>query len=142
MGVPAPYGYADKAFWAYIDALKTRMVTHSSATSFTCTQGTFRAFRARLAPQDALAFANVLPATLRAIFVADWDITEPVKPWADRATLTAEVKALRRHHNFAPDTVIADVAWALHQVVERDAFARVLDRLPREARAFWDVPGA
>lgn len=139
MGVPATYGYADKAFWAYIEALKSRMATHSSAVCYTCTQGTFRAFRARLAPGDALQFANVLPATLRALFVADWNVTAQIAPWADRAALTAEVQALRQHHNFAPDTVIADVAWALRQVVEHDAFARVLAELPEEAGLFWAI---
>ena len=64
-------------------------------------QGVLYAFRARLDLKEAVRFAGELPAVLRAIFVADWDTDEPVRPFVDRDTLTAEVRALRVDHNFS-----------------------------------------
>ncbi|MCD7061276.1 DUF2267 domain-containing protein [Pelagibacterium xiamenense] len=139
MGVPAEYSYASEQFRTYLDALRGRLATHSSAVAYTCTDGVFRVFRARLEPQNGLKFANALPAVLRAIFVADWDIAAPRRAWADRQSLTLEIQSVRQHHNFAPDTVISDVAWALRQIAEPRAFERTLSELPPEAHAFWTV---
>lgn len=80
---------------------------------------------------------GVLPPVLRAIFVADWDTAEPRRPFADRAAMTAEVQDLRRHHNFAPASAIADVAAALRRNMDADKLDRVLATLPDGAADFW-----
>ena len=87
-------------------------------------------------PQQALDFAAVLPAIPRALFVQDWTLAEP-QPWADRAAILAEVKALRRHHNFAPDSAIEAVSCAVHRVVRPDLLRCALQRIGPEALAFW-----
>jgi uncharacterized protein (DUF2267 family) len=51
--------------------------------------------------------------------------------------MTHEAQALRKDHNFAPDTCIEDVAAALRQNTDRDAFDRVLASLPKGAVDFW-----
>jgi uncharacterized protein (DUF2267 family) len=89
---------------------------------------------------DALVFAGALPPVLRAMFVADWDAKAAVLPFADRAALTAEVRALRADHNFAPDTVIADVVACVRIVADPVAFAAALARLPAPAVEFWSDP--
>jgi uncharacterized protein (DUF2267 family) len=48
-----------------------------------------------------------------------------------------EVRALRADHNFAPETVIQDVARALRRHVDEAAFDRVLESLPSGASEFW-----
>jgi len=100
-----------------------------------------KTFRAHLALHDAIRFADVLPPVLRAIFVSGWDPEQPPRPFGTREELTREAQSLRRDHNFSPDTCIGDVARALSRHVDRSAFAAALERLPADARAFWD-PGA
>jgi uncharacterized protein (DUF2267 family) len=86
---------------------------------------------------DALLFANALPAVLRAIFVADWDLEEPTVPFSGRRTMTREVQAFRGDHNLSPETAIADVAAALRRHVDEATLDRVLARLPAGAVDFW-----
>ena len=100
-------------------------------------QGVFQTFRRRLDLKDAIRFAGVLPAVLRAIFVANWNTEEPRRPFEDRAVMTQEVRALRADHNFAPETAIQDVARALRRHVDEAAFDRVLESLPSGASEFW-----
>ena len=107
--------------------------------SFTMVEGVLRTFRRRLDVNDALAFANVLPALTRALFVADWDPAEPRREFGDRVEMTNEVKALRENHNFSPDNAIDAVAIALRKNLDESALDRVLDRLPPGAREFWRV---
>jgi uncharacterized protein (DUF2267 family) len=61
--------------------------------------------------------------------------------FADRASLLAEVRALRSQHNFSPDNAITAVATALWMNTDRQRFRRVLLSLPAEARDYWRVTG-
>lgn len=135
---PMIYQHANEDFEAYLADARDRLDTPSRNVAYTATDGVFRAFRARLEIQQALDFANVLPAILRAIFVQDWTVAPPLA-WGGRAEWTHEAKALRRHHNFSPDTVVADVAWALRRHTEDEKFNAVLSRLPPEAQEFWSA---
>jgi uncharacterized protein (DUF2267 family) len=100
-------------------------------------QAVLQTFRRRLDVKDALLFASVLPAGARALFVADWDLDEPIRQFADVATMTKEVQRLRPDHNLSPDSAIRDVARALRRNVDPVAFDDVLGRLPAGAAAFW-----
>ena len=100
-------------------------------------QGVFQTFRRRLDLKDAVRFAGVLPAALRALFVADWNPEEPQRPFEERAAMTQEVRALRADHNFAPETAIQDVARALRRHVDEAVFDRFLESLPSGASEFW-----
>ncbi|WP_421699946.1 DUF2267 domain-containing protein [Ancylobacter sp.] len=107
--------------------------------TYTMVEGVLLTFRRRLEVQQALDFADVLPPLLRAIFVSGWDVSEPVRPFADRAALTREVQALRQHHNFAPGNCLSDVAWALRRHVDAEAFDRVVATLPEGAADYWQA---
>lgn len=105
--------------------------------SFTMVEGVLTAFRRRLTAAEGIAFVQALPPMLRALFVTAWEPEKaPLASW-DRDALVREVQALREHHNFAPDTAIADVAAVVRRHVDPDAWAQALERLPPEARAFW-----
>ena len=101
------------------------------------TQGVFHTFRARLELKEAIRFAGVLPAVLRAIFVANWDTDAPVLPFGYRDSMTAEVRALRADHNFSPLSAIRAVARALRRHVDEEAFDHMLQTLPPGAVDFW-----
>lgn len=137
--MPWTYRHASTEWRAFLDDVKDRMGLQSDNMAYTAVDGVLRAFRRRLTPEQGIAFASVLPAVLRAIFVADWDVARPPVPFADRATLLAEAKALRPHHNLTPDNAIEATAWAVRRCTNPIDFDRVLARLPDGARDFWHV---
>ena len=140
MPMPPEYRFATRDYDAFIETLRERLGTHSRNVAYTTAQAVLVVFRRRLTVAQGLAFAEVLPAVLRAIFVSGWDVSDQPAPFADRAALTAEVLAVRQAHNFAPESAIEDVAWALRKHVDQQAFDRMLDDLPEDARSFWSPP--
>ena len=139
MPVPFEYKRASMAFEQFM--LDAREISGLATThqTYTMVQGVFQAFRRRLDVKEAIGFANVLPPVLRALFVADWDLDEPRRPFEDRAIMTREVQSLRPDHNFAPPTSIRDVAAALRKNIDQAGLDRVLTGLPPGAVAFWQV---
>ncbi|WP_349357577.1 DUF2267 domain-containing protein [Stappia sp.] len=143
MPMPREYQIASAEFERLLNAARDEAGLTTRNQAWTMVQAVFRVFRRRLAPEDAIRFAQALPALARALFVADWEPgEEQIVAFADRETMTREAQSLRKHHNFAPDSCIADVAVALRACVDGPAFDRVLARLPAEARDFWAVPPA
>lgn len=137
MPVPMDYRLASQDFDRFLAevAEQTGLATRNQA--YTTTQGVLLCFRRRLSLSEAITFAQVLPAMLRALFVMDWDPQEPRVACWDRDVMTAEVKRLRVDHNFSPDTAIENVARVLRGHVDPAAFARCLATLPPEAGPFW-----
>jgi len=139
MPIPMELSHASDAFDRFLAEAGDQSGLTTRNQTYTMTQGVLLTFRRRLTVAEAIRFASVLPPVLRAIFVADWDPEDSKRPFADRATLTREVQALRRDHNFSPDTAIRDVAIALRHAVDAEAFDRVLATLPAAAAAFWSI---
>jgi uncharacterized protein (DUF2267 family) len=80
------------------DAREAAGLTSTNA-AYTMAQGVLLTFRRRLDVKQGLRCANTLPAVLRAVFVADWDIDEPRRQFDGQAAMTIEVQALRPNHN-------------------------------------------
>lgn len=137
MPVPSAYQRASLDFEAFlVDARECAgLVTTNQA--YTMVEGVFRTFRRRLTVAEGLAFADVLPPVLRALFVEGWDTSAPAQPFASREAMTAEVQALRAAHNFSPANAIACVAAALRRHVPHERLEQVLAQLPAGARPFW-----
>lgn len=140
MPMPYTYRHASAEFSAFLRDAREELGLESDNMAYTATDAVFRVFRARLTVEEALAFADILPAVLRAIFVADWRPAAPL-PFADRASLTREAQAVRPHHNLTPDHAIAALARVLRRHVLAIDLDRVLARLPPGAAEFWSVPG-
>ncbi|GAB4305215.1 DUF2267 domain-containing protein [Cyanobacterium aponinum AL20118] len=137
MPVPAEYARASDKFYDYLIDARDTAGLWSTHVTYTMTQAVFQVFRRRLSTKDSIAFANVLPICLRALFVTDWDINEEKKPFENRDVMTEEVKSLRKDHNFSTDTAIQDVARALRRHVDEEAFDKLLKQLPKGAIEFW-----
>ncbi|MBK1890340.1 DUF2267 domain-containing protein [Undibacterium sp. 14-3-2] len=101
--------------------------------------GVFHTFRRRLSVKQALAFADALPLVLRALFVENWDIDQPIAEFGSREEMLEDVRSVRRQHNFATDNAIEAVAAALRKNVDLVTFERVLATLPPSAQAYWAV---
>ena len=137
--MPWTYRHASKEWAAFLADAKEAMSLVSDNSAYTAVQGVFLVFRRRVTPAQGIAFASVLPAVPRAIFVHRWDIAAPPLPFADRATLTAEAQALRPDHNLTPANCIEATARALRRSVDQRDLDRVLADMPEAARAFWHV---
>jgi uncharacterized protein (DUF2267 family) len=140
MPMPWTYRQASCEWQAFLADAKEAMGLASDNAAFTAVEGVLFAFRRRLTPQQAIDFAQVLPAVLRALFVADWQLGDPAPP-GTRADWTAEAQALRPHHNLTPPHCVAATAWALRRAILRDDLDRALSRLPAFAAEFWSTPG-
>ena len=138
MPMPWTFRHAEREWRCFLDDVRELAGTPSDNVAYTMAEGVFRAFRARLTPQQALDFAQDMPAVTRALFVQNWALADPV-PWADRATILQEVKSLRRDHNFAPDNAIDAVSFALHRAMRPEVLRHALNRIGPEAQAFWQL---
>ncbi len=140
MPMPWTFRQASREWQAFLaDAREAMNLTSDNAT-YTAVQGVFQAFRRRLTPQQAVDFAQVLPSVLRALFVADWKLADPVSP-GSRADWTAEGKALRPLHNLTPENCVEATALALRKSVLQADLDGVLATLPAFAAEFWSTPG-
>jgi uncharacterized protein (DUF2267 family) len=139
MPVPAEYQRATDDFYKLLTDARDSAGLTTTNQAYTMVQGVLQVFRRRLEVNEAIRFLSVLPVGVRALFVADWDVDEPKRPFDDRAIMTKEVRALRAEHNFAPETAIRDVATALRRNLDEVAFDRVLATLPHGATEFWQL---
>lgn len=139
MTVPQEYVQASRDFDRFMEALLEISMLATRHQAYAVTRAVLHVFRDHLGIADALRFAEVLPAVLRAIFVENWHPGASAAPFADRATLTAEVKANRRDHNLASETSISDVAAALRRTIDNADLDRVLATLPAGAADYWNV---
>lgn len=139
MPVPAEYQRATENFYHFLEEVRDVSDLETTHRAYTMVQGVFQTFRRRLELKDAILFAGLLPAGLRALFVTDWDPDEPKLPFGHIADMMKEVRGLRSDHNFTPESAIADVASIIRKYVDEAAFESLLHKLPEGARAFWQA---
>ncbi len=139
MPYPAEYQQATDRFAEFLKDARDAAGFGSRHQAYTMAQSVFWAFRRRLKITDAILFTGVLPVGLRALFIADWDTDEPILPFDKKETMTKEIKALRKEHNFSPDLAVHHVAVALRKNVDEAELDKVLVKLPPGAREFWQV---
>lgn len=137
MTVPQEYVHASRDFDRFMDDFLeiSMLATHHQA--YAILRAVLHVFRDHLTTTDALAFAEILPAVLRAIFVEDWRPVSNPPPFPGRQTLIEEVRANRRDHNLASESSISDVAAALRRNIDRTNLDRALARLPPGAADYW-----
>lgn len=135
--VPPEYERASAKFTELLLAAREAGDLTTTNQAYTMVQGVLQAFRRRLTVPQAIAFAQLLPPLGRALFVSDWDLAEPVRPFESREVMTKEVQALREGHNWSPDHAIAAVAKALRPFVDQERFDALLETFPPGARDFW-----
>jgi uncharacterized protein (DUF2267 family) len=140
MPMPAEYKNASQDFDAFLMDVRDTCMLQTHHQAYHTLRAVLHVFRAHLTVADALAFASVLPPVTRAIFVEGWEAGGTPAPFLSRGELQREVKAIRRDHNLAPETAIADVARALRRSsIDTSNFDRVLRQLPQGAAEFWAV---
>lgn len=140
MPMPIAYRHATKDWRGLIEDLREELDFVSDNMAQTTFDAVLRVFRRRLSPAQGLAFAALLPAVPRAIFVTGWAIEEPPVPFASREAMTREAQAFHPHHSFTPDHAILAVARALRRHVHQGDLDRLLAELPQGAVEFWALP--
>ena len=141
MPYPAEYQRASDTFSSFFIDVRDNAQMRSSHMAFTMTQGILQVFRRRLSLEDAIRFANILPAGIRALFVADWNPFEERKQFCDRDAMIAEARTLRSQHNFITETEtpLEDVAKAIRKHVDEKVLDELLETLPKGAADFFRV---
>ena len=139
--MPYPFEYlrASDHFAKFLTDTKNISGLGSVHQAYTMVQGVFQVFRRRITIKDSIIFTSVLNVGLRALYIADWDPEEEILPFDSVENMNNEVRLLRPNHNFSTDTAILDVAKALRMNVDQELFFNMLNKLPEEARKFWDV---
>jgi uncharacterized protein (DUF2267 family) len=141
MPMPQTYFQASRDFDAFIADVRDTCMLQTHHQAYHTLRAVLHVFRSHLTTEQALRFADILPAVIRAIFVEDWTPSEPPPPFPDRATLIREVKSIRKDHNLAPDSAIEDVAAALKRSsIDIRAFDRTLEEFPQGATDYWAAP--
>jgi len=135
--MPQTYQRSSEEWRCFLDDVKKLLDLESNNMAYTAVDAVFLVFRKRLTAQQGIDFATVLPTVLRAIFVADWDVSCPPLPFSSRADLVKEVTSVRPNHNLTPEHAIEAVATAVRKHVDPIAFERCLANLPDEARSYW-----
>ena len=142
MTLPFEYQNPTLQFERFMVAARDRAGLPTTNMAWNMVVGVFHAFRHRLTVAEALAFAAVLPPMLRALFIEDWDISQAPVPFGGPEEWLADVRRVRREHNFSPDDAVASVATALRGHVDGAALERVLQQLPAAARLYWQPKAA
>ena len=142
MPMAMPYRNASRDWRGFLDDVMEYTGLVSDNAAYTGIDGVFRAFRRRLTVEQAILFANVLPAVPRAIFIQDWDVGARPVSYAPRETMIHEARTLRQHHNIAPETILDATARALWRRVNHADLRRVLAEFGPIATAFWTVQDA
>jgi uncharacterized protein (DUF2267 family) len=137
MTLPQEYVHASRDFERFMDDFMRIALLETHHRSYAIVRAVLHVFRDHLTVNDALRFAEILPAVLRAIFVENWSPAGKPTPFPDRATLVQEVKANRRDHNLASETSISEVAAALRRNVSNADLDRILATLPPGAVEYW-----
>ncbi|WP_137128817.1 DUF2267 domain-containing protein [Rhizobium sp. FY34] len=139
MPIPMEYHHATAQFEAFMADLLDISMLATRHQGYTMLQAVLQVFRRRLTLDEAIQFANLLPAVLRAIFVSDWDTKQQVSPFLDREVMMQEVRALRHNHNLSTPSAIEDVTSAIRRHMDEEKLRAFLDRLPEGALAFWGL---
>ena len=115
----------------------------SDNMTYTAVQGVLLTFRRRLAPREVMAFADLLPAVLRALFVAGWDPEAPPVPWARprRRWRPRPAPCARTTTSRRPRPIARSPALCARTIRQLD-LDRVLAAIGPEAQAFWHVDDA
>lgn len=138
---PLEYQKASIDFEQFMLAARDEAGLATTNMAWNMVEGVLHVFRRRLNVAEAVAFANLLPPLIRALFLEGWRPELAPVPFTDRASLTEEVKQLRSAHNFSPPNAIEAVARALRKSVDQAALEHFLESTSEGAVQFWAVPG-
>jgi uncharacterized protein (DUF2267 family) len=139
MPYPAEYQRAYDYFARFLSDAKIISGLGSVHQAYTMVQGVFQVFRRRLTLRESIIFTSALNVGLRALYISEWNPDEEIMPFGTVEEMNKEVRLLRPEHNFSTDTAIMDVAKALRKNVDEKRFNDMLNRLPAEARNFWNI---
>jgi uncharacterized protein (DUF2267 family) len=134
---PPEYQRASIDFEKFMVAARDHAGLATTNMAWNMVVGVLHTFRRRLTPEQVFRFADQLPPAIRGLFIEGWRPGEAVAEVGTASELLAEVRSVRRDHNFSTDNAIESVGVALAAVVPADAYARALEALPPKLRALW-----
>lgn len=139
MPCPQDYQIGDKIFYDFLNEVRIDTDLGSTHMSYTVTQGVFQCFKKRISIANSILFCNLLPAPLRALFVADWNPFQEILPAGNREDWLMDTQSLRKEHNFTYlcEDPVKSVAKVIRNYIDSDKFEIYLKNLPSDIREFW-----
>lgn len=137
MPVPSEYQQIKDNLYDFLLNVRDSAELGSTHQAYTVAQSVFRVYRRRLTTVQAISFSNILPAGIRALFVAEWDPVEYMPESWQNEDILKELKLLRPYHNYSDENSVKAVAEALWLNTEHEKLENVLVQLPSQAGQFW-----
>lgn len=137
MTVPQEYSQASRDFEQILVDVRDHAMISTTHRAFTTLEAVLCVFRRRLTVAQGLEFSGLLKVGLRALFITDWDVGEPVLPFETMKDMQAEVMSLRHNHNLSPPTAINDVVMALRLHIDEVRLVAFLKSVSPHALIFW-----
>jgi uncharacterized protein (DUF2267 family) len=135
--MPMRYAHASEAFDGFVADARDALGLVTSHQTYTAVQAVLWAFRRRLGVREVVAFANLLPPVLSAVYLQGYDPDAAPAPFGGPDDWRADVRAVRPDHNFAPADAVPQVARTLRRHVDPVALDALLATFPPGAAAFW-----
>jgi uncharacterized protein (DUF2267 family) len=135
--MPMRYAHAGEDFDRFVADARDALGLVTSHQTYTAVQAVLWAFRRRLGVRDAIAFANLLPPVVSAVYLQEYAPDQVPVPFGGPDDWLRDVRAVRSEHNFAPADAVPQVAAALRRHVDTRALDAFLAALPAGAAAFW-----
>lgn len=139
MTVPQEYIHASRDIERILIDVRDQAMITTTHRAFTTLEAVLQVFRRRLTVAQGLEFAGLLTVGLRALFVTDWNVGEPVVPFGSMDDMQAEVMSLRHNHNLSPSTAIKDVVLALRRHIDEVHLVTFLKSVSPDALVFWGL---
>ena len=135
--MPQEYQLASEVWENILTKVKDGLCLETRNQTYTTIQSVLLVFRRRLRPAQILQFADVLPVTVRAIFVQGWTEEEFEPRFGTPSQLVQEVQSIRQSHNFSLDNSISVVTSAIRDCIDENELEMVLRSISDEALSYW-----
>jgi len=142
MPMPNDVLYASNQIRDWLGELKAAAMLTTHNECHAMLRAVLHEFRGHMAPDQAVAFGDILPPLVRGIFYEGWRPLEPpAPPPAAAAFHEAIVRRLASHH-MPPDTIAGDVFRLVAARTDPRVLQRALDALPAGLVRLWREAGA
>lgn len=137
MPMPMEYQHASADFEQVLHKVCLACNFSTRNQAYTLVQAVLVVFRRRLNLDQGIAFAQVLPPILRALFIDGWQTLERPIPFDGPDALGAEVLAFRGAHNFSPENGPAVAVAIIRNCIGTEVLDHFLTGMDENCRLFW-----
>lgn len=137
MTVPPDLVHASRDFDRLLEDVRDECMLQTRHQAYHTLRAVLHVLRNHLHANEVMELAGALPPLAGVVFLEGYKADAVITPFGDHATLQKEVAGVRRDHNVAPKTAIADCACVLRRHCDETRLDLVLANLPKPAAWFF-----